>query len=105
MLAKLYKYARTPNRLVLMLIPLAFVWMLYLVRIQLDLQRLHVDKDYLRERIVELSKEYVKAVARDKEANTIDGQSIRKWKILFNCAILLFACSACILRGYKGIMF
>jgi hypothetical protein len=35
-----------------------------------------VNKDYLRERIVELSKEYVKAVAREKEANTIDGQTV-----------------------------
>ena len=81
MLKKLYKYARAPNRLALVLLPVAFIWMLYLIKIQLDLQRLHVDKDYLRKRIVELSKEYVKAVARDKEANIIDGQSVGKWKI------------------------
>ena len=78
MYAKLYKCARTPNRLVLLLVPVVFLWIVYLVKIQLDLQRLHVDKDYLREKIVELSKEYVKAVAREKEANVIDGQSMGK---------------------------
>ena len=75
MLARLQKYVRTPNRLIALLVPLAFLWMLYLVKVQIDIQRLHVDKDYLRGRIIELSKEYIKAVARDKEANTIDGQS------------------------------
>lgn len=78
MLAKLHKYVRKPNKLMLMLVPLGFIWMLYLIKAQLDLQRLHVNKNYLRERIIELSKEYVKAVAREKEANTIDGQSVRK---------------------------
>lgn len=78
MLGKLHKYVRTPNRLVVLLVPVAFLWILYLVNIQLDLQRLHVNKDYLRERIIELSKEYVKAVAKDKETHTIDGQSIGK---------------------------
>ena len=82
MFGKLNKYVRTPNRLILLLIPVAFIWMLYLVKIQLDLQRLHVDKDYLRARIVELSKEYVKAVAREKEANAIDGQSMGKLKLV-----------------------
>jgi hypothetical protein len=52
-----------------------------------------VDKDYLRERIVELSKEYVKAVARDKEANIIDGQSVGKWKISSFPTIYYMACN------------
>ena len=93
MLTKLYKYARTPNRLAFILLPVAFIWMLYLIKVQLDLQRVHVDKDYLRERIVELSKEYVKAVARDKEANIIDGQSVGKWKISSFPTIYYMACN------------
>lgn len=83
MIAKLYKYVRKPNRLILILLLIAFIWMLYVVKIQMDLQRLHVDKDYLRQRIIELSKEYVKAVANEKsnDANAIDGQSVGTYEL------------------------
>lgn len=73
MFAKILKRIPKPQRLMVFFIPFAFLWILYLAKIQLDLHRLHLDKGYLRERIVELSKEYVKAVAKDRSEKSTPG--------------------------------
>lgn len=60
------------HRIGIALILLSFLWGLYLIKIQLDERRNR--SHYLKEQIIELSKQYVHALAKEKSLNTIDGQ-------------------------------
>lgn len=58
-------------------LPLCFFWVLYVITMQLDFQKHHISKDYLRESIVKLSKEYIRVVAKERKEELlgIDGQT------------------------------
>lgn len=60
------------HRIGIALVLLSFLWGLYLIKIQLDERRNH--SYFLKEQIIELSKQYVHALAKEKSLNTIDGQ-------------------------------
>jgi len=63
----------------IVLITLSFIWGLYLIKIQLDERS--SQPDYLKTRIIQLSKEYIQALARAKSLESIDGQ-VSNGKIL-----------------------
>lgn len=73
----IYRRLRSSNRFLLFLILLCFFWILYAIKVELDIQRQQTDKDYLRGKIIALSKEYVRLVAKERKDETldIDGQT------------------------------
>ena len=66
----------TSHRIGVFMILSSFLWGLYLIKVQLDARRNH--SQYLKEQIIELSKRYVHALAKEKNFNTIDGQQSGK---------------------------
>ncbi|KXJ25526.1 Alpha-1,6-mannosylglycoprotein 6-beta-N-acetylglucosaminyltransferase A [Exaiptasia diaphana] len=62
----------TPQRIGIILILLSLVWGLYLMKIQLEERT--SQPEYLKARIIELSREYIQALARAKNLDTTDGQ-------------------------------
>ncbi|KAK3735088.1 hypothetical protein QZH41_011256 [Actinostola sp. cb2023] len=66
------RFKLTSHRIGIILITMSFLWGLYLVKIQLDERS--SQPDYLRLQIIQLSKEYIQALARAKSLESIDGQ-------------------------------
>ncbi|XP_048579718.1 alpha-1,6-mannosylglycoprotein 6-beta-N-acetylglucosaminyltransferase A [Nematostella vectensis] len=60
------------HRIGIVFIIISFIWGLYLIKIQLDER--NSQPDYLKGRIIHLSKEYIRALAREKGVYGIDGQ-------------------------------
>ncbi|XP_031559579.1 alpha-1,6-mannosylglycoprotein 6-beta-N-acetylglucosaminyltransferase A-like [Actinia tenebrosa] len=67
-----HSFKLTSHRVGVILILLSFIWGLYLIKIQLDERS--SQPDYLKARIIQLSREYIKALAREKSLGGIDGQ-------------------------------
>lgn len=76
---KIHSLIRRRVRFFYVILPLCFFWMIYMIKVQLDFQKQHINKDYLRENIVKLSKEYIRVVAKERREGVlgIDGQTNR----------------------------
>ena len=62
--ARCCKFRLSSHRLGVVLIVLSFVWGMYLIQIQLNDRK--SQSDYLKAKIISLSKEYIDAVAKEK---------------------------------------
>ena len=90
------RWKLSSHRVGIGLILLSFLWGLYLIKIQLDERRNH--SHYLKDRIIELSKQYVHALAKEKSlsVNTIDGQQSGK------CDFHYYRLSILVLSVFRG---
>lgn len=59
-----WKFRLTSHRLGIILIILSLVWGMYLIQIQLNDRQ--SQSEYLKQKIIELSKDYIDAVAKEK---------------------------------------
>lgn len=75
-LPRMYRSSRsriklTPYRIGIILITLSLIWGLYLMKIQIDERA--SQPEYLKARIIQLSKQYIQALAHAKTIDSIDG--------------------------------
>ena len=86
----------TSHRLGIILIVLSLVWGMYLIRIQLNDRR--SQSEYLKQKIITLSKEYIDAIAKEKGLYTTElGESDNGKK----CRLPVFFQFACARIVYK----
>ena len=59
-----FKFRLTSHRIGVILIIFSFIWGMYLIQVQINDRQ--SQSDYLKEKIITLSKEYIDAVAKEK---------------------------------------
>ena len=84
----------TSHRLGIILIVLSLVWGMYLIQLQLNDRR--SQSEYLKQKIIALSKEYIDAIAKEKGLYTTElGDSDNGKKLIMTCltSCILLVCS------------
>lgn len=79
----------TSSRLGFILIVLSFIWGMYLIQVQLNERQ--SQSEYLKEKIVALSKEYIDAVAKEKGLHSSELGTNGRWTSLPARALLIKA--------------